>query len=154
MKHIQDKVELVRVELNSDPVPLTDATLSDALWSAGDILVELLARIRERELSDLHHQHNDKNTRSEDQIMTTDDGGTDYLNPIDEADFINENRPYNQRVVLPSAKDADAFETNSYNDDVFDDLDGEELSRDIVKKASTQIIKAQERKKAREQGRT
>lgn len=152
MKHIQDKVELVRVELNADPVPLTDTTLADALWSAGDILVELLARIRERELSDLHYKHDEKNTRPEDQ-MTVDDG-TDYLNHIDEAEFINENRPYNQRVILPSAKDADAFETNSYSDDVFDDLDGEELSRDIVKKASTQIIKAQERKKAREQGRT
>uniref|UniRef100_A0A7S4K5X8 ODAD1 central coiled coil region domain-containing protein n=1 Tax=Odontella aurita TaxID=265563 RepID=A0A7S4K5X8_9STRA len=138
VKHLQDKVDNVSAELRTDTkVYLTDKTLADILWSAGDILVELVARIREQEITE--------GVDLSSKLLANDDVDGIY------EENMQEQRPYNQRVILPSMDD-DAFDNDSNYDDGYGDVDEEEISRDKVKKASSQIIQAQERKKAR--GRT
>ena len=179
IKHLQDKLEPARRELNAGSRPaLPDAisssyyssssssssnsALPDVIWSIGDILVEIMARIREREITGGidtcssaigsgsrpglvgggdedggHHQ----STTSFASIGTTSAGA--------EEETREEDRPFNQRIVLPSAKD-DLYETNTSLDDGYGDLEEEELSRERVKKASTSIVLAVERQKVRE----
>ena len=62
------------------------------------------------------------------------------MSSLDFVQNISHARPFNQRISLPSAKD-DIYEDRN-ECEVFGDLDEEELSRDIVKKASTQILRA------------
>ena len=89
----------------------------------------------------------------------------DHNPPIDEEDTtkarslldfdlqdIKDMRPFNQHIVLPSARDEQLYETGSNADADFGEVNEEELSRDRVKKASTQILQVQQKKKkAREQ---
>lgn len=56
-------------------------------------------------------------------------------------------KPFNQRVLLPSAKD-DVYTHDPNSPEVYNDLDEEELSRDKVKKASNQILRAATRTKS------
>ena len=58
-------------------------------------------------------------------------------------------RPFNQRISLPSTR-GDEFEQSPAYDEGFGDIDEDELSRDRVKKMSSQLISALERKKAKE----
>ena len=210
IKHLQDKLEPARRELNagsrlalpdvmsssittssssssSSSAPSSsspNSALPDVIWSIGDILVEIMARIREREITgglDIHvgsgstaigsHHPRSSLGNSGGGVECGDgEGGhqstTSFASigsatcrstadedetgaPEDDAD-----RPYNQRIVLPSAKD-DLYETNNTAglDDGYGDLEEEELSRERVKKASTSIVLAVERQKARERRR-
>lgn len=162
VKHLQDKLEPVRRDLNAGKVGLSDSSLPDALWGVGDILVEILARIREREITGevdgtLHVAAATAGGANDADVLST-----DYINGNDERDeaedgnkeetLLHENRPYNQRIVLPSAKD-DLYETSESFDDGYGDLD-EEPSRERVKKTSMSIVLAQQRKKARERRRS
>lgn len=170
VKHLQDKLEPVRRDLNADKVALSDSSLPDVLWGVGDILVEILARIREREITGEIHGNavfnSVRNYRSSSDEGDKDDtevdeedkgGGEDEEEANDEGSqedqSLHVDRPYNQRIVLPSAKD-DLYGTSDSFDDGYGDLDEEELSRERVKKASTSIVLAQQRRMARERRRS
>ena len=58
---------------------------------------------------------------------------------------VNENRPFNQRINLPTTGE-DIFDKFGGEEDHMGDLDEEELTRDKVKKASSQILVAQDRR--------
>lgn len=132
---MQNKIEAIGKELYVEQVPFKESNLGGALWSSGNILVEVVARIRERNMHDL--QLNAEET--EDIKLNLD---------FNEGE-VQDTRPFNQRIVLPSAED-DFYATESCGDGDFGDGDDEELSRDRVKKASSQIIRVQEKKIARE----
>ena len=142
---MQDKVETMRKKLKGESITLTDRSIGDVLWAAGDVLVEVVARIREQEIS-------------EEIDVTKLDGrpSMELLPPFPqeyaldcvEEEELQGSRPYNQRVIFPSVDD-DFFDNESNYDDGYGDVDEDELSRDRVKKASSQIIQAQERKRIR-----
>jgi hypothetical protein len=68
--------------------------------------------------------------------------GSEAIDELDEEE-LRENRPYNQRIDLPLPGDAEFEHEHEEN---LGDLDEEELTRDKVKKASSQILVAQDRK--------
>jgi len=165
VKHLQDKLEPVRRDLNAEKVALSESSLPDVLWGVGDILVEILARIREREITgelsgtstaaragvrkdrgNIDKDDEDKGDINNDEVEDEDD---DIL----DEQTLQVNRPYNQRIVLPSAMD-DLYGNNDSFDDCYGDPDEEDLSRERVKKASTSIVLAQQRKMARERRRS
>ena len=142
---MQDKVETMRKKLKGESITLTDRSIGDVLWAAGDVLVEVVARIREQEISE-----------GIDVAKLDGRPSMGLLPPFPqeydldcvEEEELQESRPYNQRVILPSVDD-DLFDNESNYDDGYGDVDEDELSRDRVKKASSQIIQAQERKRIR-----
>lgn len=161
VKHLQDKLEPVRRDLNAEKVALSESSLPDVLWGVGDILVEILARIREREITgeingtstatsaSVRKSRRNIDKDDEDKIINNDEVEGEDDDILDE----QVNRPYNQRIVLPSAMD-DLYGNNDSFDDCYGDPDEEELSRERVKKASTSIVLAQQRKMARERRRS
>ena len=68
--------------------------------------------------------------------------GAEAVDHLDE-EQLNENRPFNQRINLPNAGE-DLFEHEL--EENLGDVDEEELTRDRVKKASSQILVAQDRR--------
>ena len=52
VKHLQNKIEAIGKELNVEQVPFKESNLGGALWSSGNILVEVVARVRERKMHD------------------------------------------------------------------------------------------------------
>jgi hypothetical protein len=136
VKNLQEKLENIGKELNVEKIVFDESDPVSSVWSAGTILVELVARTRERDMSELLEEKNSEN----DEIRSLEENNN--------SETIC--RPFNQRVSLPSAKDGTLFDEFDDDDDNFGDIDDEELSRDRVKKASSQIIRAQKRKKAKE----
>lgn len=198
IKHLQDKLEPARRELNagsrlalpdvmSSSITTSSSTssssspnsaLPDVIWSIGDILVEIMARIREREITDgldigsrsttIGSNHPRSSLGSSGGGVECGEGKGGHQSTAsfasigsarssadeDETGAPEDDRPYNQRIILPSAKD-DLYETTNTTglDDGYGDLEEEELSRERVKKASTSIVLAVERQKARERRR-
>ena len=64
---------------------------------------------------------------------------------LSDADQLSEARPYNQRINLSLDEEEDEFQ----HDEGGPDMDDEELTRDKVKRASTQILQAVDRRKRR-----
>mmetsp|Transcript_23456 Transcript_23456/g.34599 ORF Transcript_23456/g.34599 Transcript_23456/m.34599 type:complete len:562 (-) Transcript_23456:58-1743(-) len=149
IKHLQDKVDIIREEFKTDKIILDDSSIIDVLRTTGDVLVELDARMKENEISELAFSSSEtiptQSLRSSFDMMEALDG-------LDEEE-VQENRPFNQRILLPSVRD-DIFDSCSDYEDGFGDVDEDELSRDKVKKASSQIIQAQERKRTRDHRRS
>ena len=140
VRHLQNKVEVVSKELGIETAEYEESNPSASLWATGNVLIEVMARVREREMDELHHN------------FKSDDGSDHESTSKNLASTFGEQstRPFNQRVELPSAKDHDYYDHSSDDDHGIGDVDEEDLSRDRVKRASSQIMKAQERKKARE----
>ena len=113
-----------------------DSNPAASLWSIGNVLVELIARIREQEMNDLHDL----------KYQNDDNDGFVSSSNIDLAENIQHVRPFNQRILLPSAKE-DIYDDDRNSPEIYSDLDEEELSRDRVKKASNQILRAATRSK-------
>lgn len=138
IKHLHDKIEKIGSELIADKIEFDDSNPAASLWSIGNVLVELIARLREHEMNELH----DLDYPNHDY-----EGFGSPSRGFDLVDNIQNVRPFNQRILLPSAKD-DIYENERNNSEIYGDLDEEELSRDKVKKASTQILRAANRTKA------
>ena len=111
-----------------------------ALRACGDVLREATRRI------DISRAHRDINALEySHELQPIPIEKIDAFDCFSE-DELKENRPYNQRINLPSIND-DIFEYNDNYSDGLGDIDEDELSRERVKKASCQIVQAQERKK-------
>jgi hypothetical protein len=138
IEHLNDRLEKIGSELTTESIEFDELNPAASLWSIGNVLVELIARIREREMHELHDL--DYDTHDYEQIGSPSD--------IDIIETIQHVRPFNQRVLLPSAKE-DIYDYDGNNSEIYGDHDEDELSRDKVKKASTQILRAATRTRTR-----
>ena len=131
VKHLQDKLECIRDDVGGKLLQLTDETTVRVMSENEKYLIELLARIR----------------------IAGNDGTISGNNmPERKSNFkepeLLQMRPYNQRIDLPLIGEDWHDETRREKDDFptgeFDD----ELTRDKVKKAASQIMMAQDKKHA------
>jgi hypothetical protein len=133
IKHLHDKLEKIGSELTTEDIEFDECNPAASLWSIGNVLMELVARIREQEMNRLH------DFDDQDQYNYEHSSPADF--DFDLVDNINHVRPFNQRVLLPSAKE-DVYDVDRNNPDIYSELDEDELSRERVKKASSQILRA------------
>lgn len=133
IKHLQEKVNSVGIDAGNkeDTQKENESTI---LWSIGNSLVEIAARIQEDEMNHLH------DIDGEDVA----DDGDDLETSMEFEAKLNIARPFNQRIKLPSAKD-NLFENDS-NSEVYE-IEDDELSRDRLKKNSNQLIRAELRQR-------
>jgi hypothetical protein len=129
--HLQDQLDGIRSQFHFDKHLVSDTNLADVLWSIGNVLVEVRARIRDYELTRLSFHDNGTLTK----VSTTDITETTRMN--------------NQRVILPSFGDR-LYLNDCGSDAGMAEMDDDEISRGQVKRASSQIIQAQERKKVKD----
>lgn len=154
IKHLQDKVENIREDVGGNKTDIEDATVVEVLRESEETLVALYSRCRSQQMEEAAIL-GDASSRANSSLQG--DGsslgpgsltkqqtirGSDNIATLAESE-VNENRPYNQRITLPNAGE-DTFE--KFEEDHLGDLDEEELTRDKVKKASSQILTAQDRK--------
>jgi len=135
--HLQDKLEPLREELGGRRLDLNDETVAEVLHECELCLANLQRRIRAAE--------DDRRRARMTTGLITDNGQASGGGANTLADEINLNssRPFNQRIDL-SFDDAD--DGGDHADDM-GDMDDEELTRDKVKRASSQILLAIDRKK-------
>lgn len=114
---------------------------SSLLWAIGDDLVKMMAKIREKELNYLHD-----NMTLEENSDHADNLSSSNINSFSQQETVEElhNRPYNQRIKLPSwnasQTDDDSQSENSVNN--IEDMD---LSRFKLKNISTRMARTQKR---------
>jgi len=138
VKHLQDKLDGVREEIGGKQLQLNDETVVRVMSENEKLMMEVLARIRV--------------ATDDDSIINKIVGitGEMRLTDVDEIELLRA-RPYNQRIDLPLL-DGDWDHDEGALKDTDDLLGGElddELTRDKVKKASSQILIAQIKRKAR-----
>ena len=136
---MQDKLEAVREELGGKKYDIGDETVSEVLREGELCLTNIIRRIR---------ANDDERKRAEltgSVSHSSADGGDASPFKGGEDDNINSMRPYNQRINLADDEDGDFMA----DDGGGPDMDDEELTRDKVKRASTQILQAVDRRKRR-----
>ena len=144
MKHLQNKLDPSRKHLKLCAINLSDSTIVSILRSFQDILKEVLSQIKDRaDENFLMNVGLDAKQESNDNS-----GQIDALN-IDEIQ-----RAYNQRVKFPMlGEDEDGLKAfDPLNDDgmVFEIEDDEcDLSRDRIKRFSSQILISETKKASR-----
>ena len=145
VRHLQNKVEIVSNEVGGGKTIVSEKNIADVLKASGDVLVEVLLRVNRS----YHSLGRVNNSCGGDDEKSKNYNVFDALETLSE-DEVQENRPFNQRVHLPAVKDHDSMENKCNFNDGFEEFDEEELSREWVKKNSSQILQAQERKKRKE----
>lgn len=145
--HLQDKLEEVREDVGGKKFELSDDTVVDVLRECELAFTNILRRIRAGE--DAKRRERMTSGAKEDASQTL-----DLETSFDSANFdafdesLNSTRPFNQRIDL-SFDDHHGNELD-YQDDNNGgggDGDDDELTRDKVKRASTQILQAVSNKK-------
>jgi hypothetical protein len=139
VKHLQDKLEGIREEVGGKQLQLTDETTVRVMSENEKMMIELLARI---------HIAADDDSIAGGPV--TYEAGDNGAKDGDEFQLLR-TRPYNQRIDLPLL-DEDWEDNDGALKDNDDLLNGElddELTRDKVKKASSQILMAQDKRKFR-----
>jgi coiled-coil domain-containing protein 151 len=164
--HLQDKLEAFREEIQGKTLVISDETVNEALHESDLCFQTLLKRIKagEEEVvrNQLYETMNQTNNASVKQgqgqrAVSSPHGHGPMLTQMDFLD-IDDNvanlhtlRPYNQRIDLNATEDPpgsfDPFNSNTNNNNDLDDLDDDELTREKVKRASTQILNAMDKKK-------
>jgi len=157
IKHLQDKMEVARDDVGGDKSDLTDESIVTVLRESEDTLLTLFNRVKASSAQESAISEaapgvitplGEHKPLARQQTIN----GSDAVDRLDEAE-LRENRPFNQRINLPNAGEEN-FEQEM--DENLGDLDEEELTRDRVKKASSQILIAQDRrnkKAAKKKGR-
>eukprot|EP00592_Proboscia_alata_P014183 CAMPEP_0194389822 /NCGR_PEP_ID=MMETSP0174-20130528/106176_1 /TAXON_ID=216777 /ORGANISM="Proboscia alata, Strain PI-D3" /LENGTH=526 /DNA_ID=CAMNT_0039182473 /DNA_START=55 /DNA_END=1636 /DNA_ORIENTATION=- len=120
VKHLQGKVNDIREDIGFEQVLLTDQSIVQALRACGDVLREATRRI---DISRAHRDINALEYSHELQPIPI-----EKIDAFDcfSKDDLKENRPYNQRINLPSIND-DIFEYNDNYSDGLGDIDEDEL---------------------------
>lgn len=144
VKHLQDKLTPVGDELGMQLIEMTDETVVSVLIEAERSLASMVSRIRAtaEEMAIMGGGGDDGAPAALDLALAGGAGGP--LSQVSEAEVM-QSRPYNQRIELPSADDewdGDGMKA----DDGVPDVDEDELTRDKVKKAASQILIAQEKR--------
>ena len=146
VKHIQDKLEGLREEVNGQRIELTDETVVNVLYENEKVLLELLARIKASKDEDAIVAGVAKKAGFDDDEAAADAPAAAAAGSLVDDEEIMQARPFNQRIDLPLS-DEEWEGDGPMKDDGLPDVDEEELTRDKVKKASTQIMLAQDKKK-------
>lgn len=142
MEHIREKVP---ESFSIDSAIQSETLLPDVIRSSGDTLVEIDSKAKENELAlDLDEQ--DIRTSELNKVTNN---NLHMRRPMTAG--ITEETNFNQRIVLPSAKDISAFDQESEDelDAIEFDAAEEEISRDGIKRASHNIIATEERRTLR-----
>lgn len=142
MEHIREKLPTA---FSIDRGIEAETLLPDIIRSCGDTLVEINAKAKEDELSlDLDEQDTKLS-----ELNKAASNNLHMRRPMTAG--ITEETNFNQRIVLPSAKDASAFDSESDDETGYGEFDTaeEEISRDGIKRASYIIIASEERRKVR-----
>ncbi len=137
--HLQEKLESMREELGGRRLELSDETVVDVLRESELCLNNLQRRIRAAE--------DDRKRMRLNGVSGLDQGSTTSIASSNVAEELNVSavRPFNQRIDLQFD---DADPALDLGDDIGAiDLDDDELTRDKVKRASSQILLAIDRKK-------
>ena len=134
VKHLQQSLSSIGQDIDIEKENFDDTDPSTILWSSGNILVEVMAKIRECEMDDLY----DINTSGAIAQNESMNSSSEYEVELQES------RPFNQRIQLPSAKEN--LVDNESSSEVFNDVNEDELCRERVKKASSSLIRAQLKK--------
>ena len=144
MEHIREKLPAA-FSIPGQPIQ-TEQLLPDIIRSTGDALVEVDSKAKENELNlDLDEQDS---RVSELNNRVSDNSNLHMRRPMTAG--ITEETSFNQRIFLPSAKDLSAFDPESDDEIGYVEIDAEEeISRDGVKRASSNIIATEERRKLR-----
>ena len=153
VEHLREKFTYLRGFAEFDVVSghgtLLEDQLSAVIRSSGDLLVDVLRKTEDNELQRLvepsspppppvsnQQQYAAKNLQNRRPTTTQGVNGGD--------------RPFNQRITLPSAKETSAFDHDFSETEEFgtsSDFDAEEeISRDGVKKASSIVIAMEDRR--------
>jgi len=140
--HLADKLDQVRED--SRQITMTDDTIVDVMYQCEQTLVNLLQSVKE---------HQEKKHVESELAEGMDGGDADPLEAsaaeegfkVSEQDLV-QTRPFNQRIHLPSGNDDELDDDDADGADETGGAD-EELTREKVKKASTQILMTQDKKK-------
>jgi hypothetical protein len=148
MEHIREKLP-ANFSPNHGSI-LTEHQLPDVIRSTGDALVEVHNKAKENELGmDLEVQ----DLRVAELNKSTNSTRATNLNtrrPMTAG--ISEQQCFNQRIVLPSARNVSAFDNEDDSEEElgYGEIDAEEeISRDGVKRASRNVIATEERRRLR-----
>ncbi len=172
--HLQDKLENFREEINGKTFIISDETVADALHECDLCFTLLLKRSkaieddqRRAQLQDMFsspmkgHTGGAVSSSTKGPIFST---SLEFLSELDNENVSNLNtlRPYNQRIDLNANEDnlfnvpasgtfvmldGSTIGANGVMDMDGPDMDDDELTRDKVKRASTQILLAMDKKK-------
>ena len=147
VEHLRDKfVILPEDEFEITRGPIEEDTLPDVIRSSGDVLVDVHTKTKDSELQ-MHLSIQDSKFT---ELKRSASRGGNLQNRRPMSHGYTESIPFNQRITLPSAKEATAFDVERDCDTGFGEVDAEEeISRDGVKKASSNIIATEERRQLR-----
>ena len=144
--HLQDKLEVVREELNGRRVELSDETVAEVLRESESVLSNVLRRLKAGE-TEMRRARITGGISAAPSLASLDSPGSQA-----EEALLSSTRPYNQRIDLSMEDDEDDI----FGDDAIVIADGNdgELSRDEIKRASAQILQVEARKKRKPKKRT
>ena len=163
--HLQDKLEAFRDEIGGKSYIIADETVSDALHEADLCYQTLIKRIKagEDEMKRSHLFDSTYSSQPQSASSTMNLGRTgsseygtskgamltqmDLLDIDDQVANLHTLRPYNQRIDLNATDDPTTSADPFGGGDDLGDLDDDELTREKVKRASTQILNAMDKKK-------
>jgi len=142
LKHICEKFPAA---LSIDHTTIAEQALPDAIRQTGDNLVRVDSKAKENELT-LELVEQDSRVSALNKTCTNSNLHT--RRPLTAG---MEETESNQRIVLPSAKNISVFDPEIDNDEMrYSEVDAEEeISRDGIKRASSNIIAIEERRKLR-----
>lgn len=144
MDHIREKIP---DEFEKDPTILTEHMLPHVIRSTGNLLVDIHTKARENELNmdlDIQDSRETELKKSASRI------GTLHARRPLTAGVTEQRSLFNQRIVLPSPKDISVYDQDSDDETRFGENDAEEeISREGVKRASSNTIAIEERRKLR-----
>ena len=150
--HLQEKLEPVRDELGGRLVDLTDDTVAEVLRECELCLANVLRRVetsadvvRKSKLSSMMaHTYSTLNAAGAGVESGREvEGGFGASAQMDSA-----LRPFNQRIELSLDDEEGTYRTNKHAEDDYSGIDDdEELTREKVKRASSQILSQIDRKK-------
>ena len=150
IEHITDRIEAYRDD-QQQLLQITDETVVEVLYQCESTVERLLAEAKSRTAS------SDDSNEVSSSIFNKNKDSIDLAQSVTDRQVM-ETRPFNQRVTLPTGdRNLDSIAEDDRDDDGGQDsvTDGDELTRDKIKKASgaftTQHDRAQ-RKKERKKG--
>ena len=146
VEHLRDKfTSLHGSEFDVGHGALTEDQLPYVIRSSGDLLVDVLTKTED---SELQMHLNIQDSKITELARLSSHSKLQNRRPMSQG--ATGIRPFNQRISLPSAKEISVFDHDSDTDIAVGEFDAEEeISRDGVKKASSNIIAMEERRSLR-----
>ena len=142
VEHLRDQfASLPEDEFDVGRGPIAEDMLPGVIRDSGDILVDVHTKTKDCELQNVDSKFTELKREA------SRGGGLQSRRPMSHG--ATENRPFNRRITLPSAKESTAFD-DSEDEAGWGDLDAEEeISRSGIKKQSSHLIATEERRRMR-----